>query len=652
MPGIANLVSNQVPNNQIQGQAPFGNTPQQQSNSPRQFVDQITTAANQQFVGTDPTKSHKVLSTFLSSFINQEFFTKVINVTLYQSDYTSANVSLKTSEVTHFINQFINEVNKKIKKSPISFFNDVPKSTLLSTTSLIRDILSLREDITGRLVTYDNILQHFPKQDITVTKTLSTVAQERIQNQDQFKSELDNVLQTMQAFNEINLLSSTFSSWDIFLEDAKKDNLSPINFGKLYRTLIIKSYNELSELTTITKQDELDDYIVLHDKITTKKVVDNLMSFLSQGYNFFKTGYQLLDDNVGGLESSTFHLITGPSNHAKSIYMINLCRMLLLNNKSEFVKGDAIVYITLEDDLNKVLRRFISIFGNYDSVVTKELFIVASKMFKQVEESYDKSSASTVISALLTKVINDAIIKHVSDGNCKIIIKHCAENSFSPADATKFIDALKIQGYNTKGLFVDYVDVMRPSSTRYANNYNDYDAHGMIIHELRKISQNYKLPVVSITQNTREAENTSQAMGNNLIGDSYKKVRFSDYIYMIRLRADLDIQSATVKNDVIELDDGEDQTGMFDMGGNKHTSELIPFEVQITKAKEGKKNVAKFHIFSGLNLRIYDSLRTFYGDVGEANANNKGLLDQIKVLQMGNTQQISISGGEQTQQLI
>lgn len=650
MAGIANLVSNTTPQYQNPNVTPFGNTPQLQPNQ-QQNVNQITTIANNQFDEGDIGKQHKVLSTFLSSFINQDFFTKVINVTLYQSDFTSANVSLKTSEVTKFINQFINEVNKKIKKSPISFFNDVPKSTLLSTTSLIREILNLREDITGRLVTYDNILKHFPKQDITVTKTLTTVANERIQNQDQFKEELENVLQTIQTFNEIDKLSSTFSSWDIFLEDAKKDNLSPINFGRLYRQLIIKSYNELAELTTVTKQDELDDYVVLHDKLSTKKVVDNLMSFLSQGYNFFKTGYELIDKNVDGLESSTFHLISGPSNHAKSIFMINLCRKMLQENKNDFVKGDVFVYITLEDDLNKVLRRFISIFGNYDSKVTKQLFIVASSLFKQIQESYDKTSASSLISELLTNVIDNAIIKHISNGNCKIIIKHCAENSFSPADATKFIDSLKIQGYNTKAMFVDYVDVMRPSSTRY-NNYNDYDAHGMIIHELRKISQNYKLPVVSITQNTRESENTAQAMGNNLIGDSYKKVRFSDYIYMVRMRRDLDLQSATVKSDIIELEDGEEQTGMFDIGSSPASSDSIPFEIEITKAKEGNKNIGKFHIFSGMNLRIYDTLRDFYGDVGEAKRNNKGLEDQIKVLQMGNTQQLAIGSGEQSQQLI
>jgi len=198
-------------------------------------------------------------------------------------------------------------------------------------------------------------------------------------------------------------------------------------------------------------------------------------------------------------------------------------------------------------------------------------------------------------------------------------------------------------------LFVDYVDVMRPSSTRYANNYNDYDAHGMIIHELRKISQNYKLPVVSITQNTRESENVSQAMGNNLIGDSYKKVRFSDYIYMIRLRSDLDLYAPSVKHDITDgTDDDDNQIGMTDMSG-QYIQQTVPFEVQITKAKEGKKNVQKFHIFSGLNLRIYDNISEFYTDLPLVIKNNKWLKDQIQVLQMENRQHLSVSGDNKAQ---
>ena len=185
---------------------------------------------------------------------------------------------------------------------------------------------------------------------------------------------------------------------------------------------------------------------------------------------------------------------------------------------------------------------------------------------------------------------------------------------------------------------------MKPSSTRYSN-YNDYDAQGLIVHELRKIAQNYKIPVMSITQNTREAENVSQALSNSLVGDSYKKIRFSDYIYMIRMRADLDLLSASVKHDIIDTDDTDDdsQLTMTDMTG-QYVQNLLAFEVQITKAKEGKKDVGKFHIFSGLNLNIYNTLAEFYNDLPKIIKNNKELEDQISIMDMQQRQQLEVQG--------
>ena len=402
--------------------------------------------------------NNKILPTFLSTFINQEFITDLVNVLLYQSDFSSANSTIKSSDIVRFINTFITDVNKQITRAPNSTFQ-LPKKVLLSATNLAREVLQLRENITGKLINYDNVIRHFPKHEMVVGKILNDVVNNQITNHDDFRTKFDITVQSIQAFNEVIEISTTLVNWDTFINEATRDDTSSFALLKAYRDLISQSYNELSQLTTLQKQEELDDYIVLHDQHSTKKVVDNLVQFLSSGYNFFKTGYSLLDDNVDGMESATFHLITGPSNHAKSIFMINICKNLLLCNQRDYEKGDVIVYVTLEDDLNKVLRRFISIFGNVDSKITKQLFIVASTMFKSVSESADKSTVSNMIEKLLTDVINKSIIKHTSNGNCKIIIKHSAENSFSPADATRFIDSLRLQGHNCRALFVDYIDV-------------------------------------------------------------------------------------------------------------------------------------------------------------------------------------------------
>ena len=177
---------------------------------------------------------------------------------------------------------------------------------------------------------------------------------------------------------------------------------------------------------------------------------------------------------------------------------------------------------------------------------------------------------------------------------------------------------------------------MVPTNSRYSN-YNDYDAQGAIIQELRLASRIYCIPFISITQNNKSSENTSIVMDNSLIGDSYKKIRYSDYVYMIRMRSELDLLSPQVKGDVCE-DQNEDLSFM-DMSGN-YVQRIIPFEIKITKAKEGKKDVVKFHLFAGTNLKIYDALSTFFMDLTPFKQSSADLKNNIDLIGMNTMQQI------------
>jgi len=171
---------------------------------------------------------------------------------------------------------------------------------------------------------------------------------------------------------------------------------------------------------------------------------------------------------------------------------------------------------------------------------------------------------------------------------------------------------------------------MVPSDSKYTN-YNDYDSHGVIIQELRLASRIYSIPIISITQNTRTSENASIAMSNDLIGDSYKKVRYSDYIYMIRMRSELDLLSAQVRNDVCRNDELDKNLSLTDMSG-MFIQHIVPFEIKITKAKEGKKNVVQFHLFSGINLKIYSSLSDFFADLNGFKQSSSRLKNSVDLL--------------------
>ena len=250
-------------------------------------------------------QNNKVVPAFLSRFINQDFIEKIIKITLYQADFNS--LSAKSVDVVNFMQKFLKDIQQEIRKSPANYFK-VPKNMLISSVQLAQQVLELREDVSSRLVTYDNILQHFPKRDLNTEKLLRNVSVNRIHDIETFRSTFDVVIQTMQSYNEVHQIKKTLIYWDAFLEETDKDNSSVLNIIRSYRDLIATSYNDLSLLTTITKNDELEDFMVLSDGVSVKKVVNNLVKFLGTGYSFYKTGYALLDENIGGLESSTLFI--------------------------------------------------------------------------------------------------------------------------------------------------------------------------------------------------------------------------------------------------------------------------------------------------------------------------------------------------------
>ena len=47
-------------------------------------------------------------------------------------------------------------------------------------------------------------------------------------------------------------------------------------------------------------------------------------------------------------------------------------------------------------------------------------------------------------------------------------------------------------------------------------DYNDYNSHGMIVQELRNIAGEYGIPVITITQGTRESENVAVMSNSNM----------------------------------------------------------------------------------------------------------------------------------------
>jgi hypothetical protein len=78
-----------------------------------------------------------------------------------------------------------------------------------------------------------------------------------------------------------------------------------------YSTVRVSTVGEKGPIydgTIVRVSGDLPVGSVVIDGLSVKKVVNNLVQFLGTGYSFYKTGYTLLDENIGGLESSTLFI--------------------------------------------------------------------------------------------------------------------------------------------------------------------------------------------------------------------------------------------------------------------------------------------------------------------------------------------------------
>jgi hypothetical protein len=192
-------------------------------------------------------------------------------------------------------------------------------------------------------------------------------------------------------------------------------------------------------------------------------------------------------------------------------------RNIILNNLEDFSEDSAIIFVTLEDNIPKLTKRIASIFGNCDSSIIGDLYRESSFRIHQLQKS---GSDITGLQDNITKIFDGILVKAIDETTkfkTSIVLKYSCDNTFSVGDLNKFVEQLRVtENLNVKLIVLDYIDVMKP--TLADNNNSEYTAQGRIVHELRQLSVNLNLPILTATQNTRESENSTAEMSNRLIG--------------------------------------------------------------------------------------------------------------------------------------
>lgn|GEM_PF-1606036 len=575
-----------------------------------------------------------LLKAFISTFTSEEFMVDLVRIVLYPSEF-GAFTSERSNSAIDYIRDFLKDLADMSRRLQLPTSKNIQ-----SQIQAINTLLTIRES-SSSLLTYDNVFQHLATRDLVTTKLVQKSIENKLVDDEQFRKVTDSVIDIIHAYYEVISVSSTITLIDNLQESISDNNLTPFEALKNYKDLIITAYNDLSKLQSLSKAESVTDYFIISDDVSCNNFANTLVSYISNNFSVFKTGFELFDSVLEGVESSSVHLLAAPSNHGKSLLCVNMCKRMIETNLSDLDKKDAILFLTLEDDIHKLARRFISVFGNYKFETIKRLFskayeVTRTQQIMGVSVENDNDALIASLQKMFTNLLRSSLLK-VTQGKCSLVIKHCSENTFSPGDLGRFIDRLKVEGFRTKLVFVDYIDVMTPTTTIFGNA-KEYDTQGQIVHELRNLSRIHGVPIISPTQNQRDSEDVTKIQTNKLIGDSYKKIRYSDFIYMMRMRDDKNFLSEGVREQVVLKKKSSDGI-LYDSVSpevlaikDKLADVLVPLEIKITKSKDSEKNRSRFLLFCKENLRIYNNIDEYIHDAPMLKTNSSRLERDIDLL--------------------
>lgn len=569
--------------------------------------------------------SNIVLSKVLSKYTSIDFFKEIINISLYPADF-SITVGVNEQEsVPAYLNTFFNDLEKTILR-----YNHPEKNTANKFIECAKSILTIRNQGQG-LLTYDNVDQHFTAGNAVVKKLIESAISERITDDNIFRQKINNIILTINYYYDFQRALASMTEVHEFLNDVDKPETSVIEVVEKFKKMALQLNSDLSQLSTVNHNENSVDYYTMDSDVSINEISESIVDNILHNYSFYKCGLNAYDNSVSGFEASSVHIVASPSNGGKSMTLANLFWRIATHNKDDFTENDAALFITCEDDIIKTTRKFMSIFGNFNYQTIRELYQKIHELFVEVSRTGNNEHLDQCIKSsveLFKMILNESIVK-TTKGNLKIIFKYSPENTLSCGDLTRQLEIYKHQGINVKYLIIDYLDVLKPTLNTATD---DYTKLGIITQEARTLSRLYGIPVITASQTTRGGDDVQKSMTNTIMGDSWKKVQYSDFIYMQRIRNDLNLFSDAVSKYVFDKNSVEyssPESPSVQILMDELNEYLKPLEMRVTKSKERGKGYSTFMLFCTKNLRIYNNISEYIRDMDEYNKINPSLNTKI-----------------------
>ena len=362
-----------------------------------------------------------LLKAFVSTFTSEDFMVDLVRITLHPSEF-GAFTSEKSNSAIDYIREFLKVLNDTSRRLQLTTAKNIQ-----SQTQAVNTLLTIRES-SATLLTYDNVFQHLASRDLITTKLVQKAIENKLTDDESFRKLTDSVIDIIHAYYEVISVSSTITLLDNLQEAISDNNLTPFEALKNYKDLVITAYNDLSKLQSLSKAESVADHFIISDEDSCDKLASTLVTYISKGFSVFKTGFELLDNTLEGIESSSVHLISAPSNHGKSLMCINMCKRMIETNLSDFDKKDAILFITTEDDIHKLSRRFISIFGNYKFELIPQLYAKAYDVTRTQQIMGMSVDTNAQLTSSIQKMFNNLLktsLLKVTQGKVSLVLKHC-----------------------------------------------------------------------------------------------------------------------------------------------------------------------------------------------------------------------------------
>ena len=226
------------------------------------------------------------------------------------------------------------------------------------------------------------------------------------------------------------------------------------------------------------------------------------MEFLTNPAARISTGWNCLDDVTHGgfyKDGKSIYVFMAQAGLGKSNILANLGYNFLKQNLK-------VVVISMEMSQNVYLRRFDSLISKID---------------------IDNLGLSSMSPKLMEKMLNFYQVEHPE---ARLMVKEFSPNSQSARTLGTYMEKLiDGKGWKPDVLIVDYLNLLRPNGGSRRNDSSMYEDGKVVSEELRKLSYDLEIPIITAVQCNSSGFNTAD-IGMENIAESRGIAHTADFI--------------------------------------------------------------------------------------------------------------------------